>query len=208
MGSSLVNKVRFAWWGAEEWGLLGSSYYVEQAIQSGEIDNIALNLNFDMLGSPNYFRGVYDGEGAAPDIRTGSVNIENLFTTYFNFANLPWNLTEFTGRSDYGPFIENGIPAGGLFTGAEVIKPDNYRKDYGGLANAAFDTCYHQSCDDIYNIDQEVLLSNAQAAYYALTNTAANPLLNNWLNTPQTLSSRRVRAQHIPLPTSSVFTKA
>ena len=112
-----------------------------------------------MLGSPNYFRGVYDGNGAASDIRTGSVNIQNLLTTYFDFADLPWNLTAFTGRSDYGPFIENGIPAGGLFTGAEVIKPKEYRADYGGLANASFDTCYHADCDDIYNINQEVLTS-------------------------------------------------
>ena len=149
--------MRFCWWGAEELGLLGSEYYVAEAIKSGEINNIALNLNFDMLGSPNYIRGVYDGEGADIDIRTGSVNIEQLFTTFFNFENLAWNLTEFTGRSDYGPFIANGIPAGGLFTGAEVIKPDGYRKDYGGLANAAFDTCYHGGCDDIYNINQEVL---------------------------------------------------
>ena len=26
-----TNKVRFAWWGAEESGLLGSSYYVDRA---------------------------------------------------------------------------------------------------------------------------------------------------------------------------------
>eukprot|EP00339_Tiarina_fusa_P009908 CAMPEP_0117075546 /NCGR_PEP_ID=MMETSP0472-20121206/53265_1 /TAXON_ID=693140 ORGANISM="Tiarina fusus, Strain LIS" /NCGR_SAMPLE_ID=MMETSP0472 /ASSEMBLY_ACC=CAM_ASM_000603 /LENGTH=441 /DNA_ID=CAMNT_0004801101 /DNA_START=90 /DNA_END=1415 /DNA_ORIENTATION=+ len=179
------NKVRFAWWGAEELGLLGSEYYVSQAVESGEINNIAMNLNFDMLGSPNYFRGVYDGEGADIGIRTGCVNIEGLLTNFFDFDNLPWNLTEFTGRSDYGPFIENGIPAGGLFTGAEVIKPNDFRKEYGGLANTAFDPCYHAHCDDIYNIDQEVLISNAKAAYYALTSTAENLALDFWLTNPR-----------------------
>ena len=154
---TLANQVRFAWWGAEELGLLGSEYYVSQAIQSGEINNIALNLNFDMLASPNYFRGVYDGAGAAAGIRTGSVNIEHLFTSFFSFEGLPWNLTAFDGRSDYGPFIANGIPAGGLASGAEVIKPDYWRRFYGGLANAAFDPCYHQKCDDIYNINQDIL---------------------------------------------------
>ena len=154
---TIANKVRFAWWGAEELGLLGSSYYVNQAIESGEINNIALNLNFDMLGSPNYFRGVYDGAGAAADIRQGSVNIESLFTTFFGFEGLAWNYAAFDGRSDYGPFIENNIPAGGLFTGAEVVKPADWRQYYGGLARTAFDPCYHQSCDDLYNIDQDVL---------------------------------------------------
>eukprot|EP00012_Vannella_robusta_P014372 CAMPEP_0206210840 /NCGR_PEP_ID=MMETSP0166-20121206/17777_1 /ASSEMBLY_ACC=CAM_ASM_000260 /TAXON_ID=95228 /ORGANISM="Vannella robusta, Strain DIVA3 518/3/11/1/6" /LENGTH=448 /DNA_ID=CAMNT_0053632571 /DNA_START=101 /DNA_END=1444 /DNA_ORIENTATION=- len=202
--ATVLNKVRFAWWGAEELGLLGSSYYVAQAIESGEINNIAMNLNFDMLASPNYFRGVYDGEGAAAGIRTGCVNIENLLTTFFDFDNKPWNLTEFTGRSDYGPFIENNIPAGGLFTGAEVIKPDNFRADYGGMANTAFDPCYHAHCDDIYNIDQEVLISNAKAAYYAVTTTSATPLLDRWLTTAQQSPKDRVRAPHHALPTSNV----
>lgn len=35
-----------------------------------ERDDIALNLNFDMIASPNYVRGVYNGSGVsviAPD---------------------------------------------------------------------------------------------------------------------------------------------
>merc|ERR1712137_910139 len=84
----IKNKVRFAWWAAEELGLLGSEYYVSQAISSGEINNLACNLNFDMLGSPNYFRGVYDGEGADEQIRSGCVKIENLFTHYFGFEGI------------------------------------------------------------------------------------------------------------------------
>ena len=45
------NTVRFAWWGAEESGLLGSEYYVEQLTED-EVDDIALYLNFDMIASP------------------------------------------------------------------------------------------------------------------------------------------------------------
>ena len=63
-----TNTVRFAWWGAEEEGLLGSEYYVEQ-LSDEQTDDIALYLNFDMIGSPNYFYGVYDGDnssGTAP----------------------------------------------------------------------------------------------------------------------------------------------
>ena len=101
-----MNRVRFVWFGAEELGLLGSEYYVSTLVSSGDIKNVACNVNFDMIGSPNFMRGIYDGSGAAPEIRSGSVQIQNLFETYFTFNNLNFTLTPFTGRSDYGPFIE------------------------------------------------------------------------------------------------------
>ncbi|NNE11641.1 MAG: M28 family peptidase, partial [Ilumatobacter sp.] len=49
------NKVRFAWWGAEESGLVGSDFYVF-GLSDEEREKIALYLNFDMIGSPNYVR--------------------------------------------------------------------------------------------------------------------------------------------------------
>ena len=57
-----TNKVRFAWWGAEESGLVGSTFYVAN-LTAAEREAIALYLNFDMIGSPNYVRFVYDGSG-------------------------------------------------------------------------------------------------------------------------------------------------
>ena len=54
------NTLRFAWWGAEESGLVGSTEYVEGL--SPELDRIAMYLNYDMVGSPNYFFGVYDAD--------------------------------------------------------------------------------------------------------------------------------------------------
>jgi Zn-dependent M28 family amino/carboxypeptidase len=79
-------------------------------------------------------------------------------------------LEDFTGRSDYGPFIEEGIdiPAGGLFTGAEVVKTVQDQKDAGGVANVAYDPCYHQACDDINNINTEALQQMGDAAAYVL----------------------------------------
>ena len=80
-----------------------------------------------MLGSPNYVRFVYDGDGSAtpddPDDAgpAGSAAIERVFKRYFAAKGLPTDPTPFDGRSDYGPFIAVGIPAGGLFTGAEEI---------------------------------------------------------------------------------------
>ena len=74
------NKVRFAWWGAEESNLSGSTFYVANLPQA-ERDKIALYLNFDMIGSPNYTFGVYDGDDSAasgsPAGPPGSAQIED-----------------------------------------------------------------------------------------------------------------------------------
>jgi Zn-dependent M28 family amino/carboxypeptidase len=145
-----VNRVRFAFWGAEEEGLLGSEYYVSQ-LSARDIKNTALNLNFDMVASPNYVRFVYDGNGSDTETAgpNGSGKIEDVFTKYFASQGLATEPTAFDGRSDYGPFIAVGIPAGGLFTGAEGIKTPAEAVVYGGVAGAAYDPCYHQVCDSL-----------------------------------------------------------
>ncbi len=158
-----TNTVRFIWFGAEEAGLLGSEYYVSQ-LTKAERKDIAVMLNFDMVASPNYVRFVYDGD-AGP---AGSGNVEDVFLDYFASVGLPVEPTAFDGRSDYGPFIERGIPAGGLFTGAEEIKTAGEEEVYGGMAGIAYDPCYHQACDTIENINEEVLEQMADAASHAI----------------------------------------
>ena len=104
---------------------------------------IYANLNFDMLGSPNYVRFVYDGDGSSGGISgpPGSDSIEKVFTDYFASKNLASDPTDFDGRSDYGPFIEAGIPAGGLFSGAEGVKTAEQEDLYGGTAGEPYDPC-------------------------------------------------------------------
>lgn len=149
------NTVRFAWWGAEEAGLVGSQYYVDQ-LTKREAKNIELYLNFDMIGSPNYARFIYDGSGDAFGIKgpTGSGNIEGVFESYFASEGLASEPTAFDGRSDYDAFISAGIPAGGLFTGAEDAKEADEVALYGGLSTfegepVSYDPCYHQPCDSM-----------------------------------------------------------
>jgi Zn-dependent M28 family amino/carboxypeptidase len=163
------NKVRFAWWGAEESGLLGSQYYVDN-LSKRDIKNIALNLNFDMIGSPNYVNFVYDGDGSATPLAgpNGSGVIEDVFTDYFDDQGLPHEPTAFSGRSDYGPFIAVGIPAGGLFTGAEGIKTPEQVAIYGGTAGDQYDPCYHLACDTFDNISLEALDLMSDAAAHAV----------------------------------------
>lgn len=164
----LERQVRFAFWGAEEEGLLGSTYYVN-SLSPKKLSSIYANLNFDMLGSPNYVRFVYDGDGSdipatAP---AGSAGIEKIFTDYFAAQDLPTEPTAFDGRSDYGPFIEAGIPAGGLFSGAEEIKTEGEAETYGGTAGVAYDECYHAACDTVSNLNEKALFELGDAAAHA-----------------------------------------
>ncbi|GAA2882881.1 aminopeptidase [Actinoplanes cyaneus] len=166
-------KVRFAFWGAEESGLLGSEHYVAN-LSDTELTTIFANLNFDMVGSPNYVRFVYDGDGSATGASGpyGSDQIESLFTKYFANQGLATDPTAFDGRSDYGPFIEAGIPAGGLFSGAEGEKTPEQATVYGGVAGAPYDSCYHQACDDINNLNPTVLSQLSDGAAHAVLTLA------------------------------------
>jgi Zn-dependent M28 family amino/carboxypeptidase len=146
------NQVRFIWFSAEESGLLGSEHYVND-LPVAERRKIAAMLNFDMLASPNFVRFVYDGDQSTfpppPIAPPGSGAIEKIFTDYFASRGLASSPTEFSGRSDYGEFIANGIPAGGLFSGAEVPKTAEEAAIYGGAAGEQYDPCYHTYCDTL-----------------------------------------------------------
>ncbi|MGH3358780.1 MAG: M20/M25/M40 family metallo-hydrolase [Nocardioidaceae bacterium] len=162
-------QVRFAFWGAEESGLLGSEHYVAN-LSDRALGNIVANLNFDMVGSLNFVRFVYDGNGSAggPSGPPGSGQIERIFTKYFDGRGLASDPTEFNGRSDYGPFIAAGIPAGGLFSGAEGVKTEEQAAIYGGTAGEAYDSCYHQACDTMTNLSTKALRQLGDAAAHAI----------------------------------------
>jgi Zn-dependent M28 family amino/carboxypeptidase len=164
------NKLRFAWWGAEEAGLVGSTAYVN-GLSQAERDKIALYLNFDMVGSPNYVFFIYDGDNSdgvgSPAGPAGSAQIEKTFERYFNSVGEPFKGTDFTGRSDYGPFIATGIPSGGLFTGAEGIKTAAEAAIWGGTVGTQYDPCYHRACDTYANNNNHALAVNADGVAYA-----------------------------------------
>ena len=169
------NTLRFAWWAAEEQGLVGSHDYVD-GLSRAERNRIALYMNYDMVGSPNYIFMVYDADEStfsAPEgvpIPQGSAAIEDLYESYFTAIDEPYDDTEFSGRSDYEAFIEADIPSSGLFTGAEEIKTDEQQAIWGGIAGEQFDQCYHEVCDTFENVDLHALEVNSDLiAFAALT---------------------------------------
>ncbi|QCQ92437.1 M20/M25/M40 family metallo-hydrolase [Rhodococcus sp. SGAir0479] len=163
---NVTNAVRFAFWGAEEVGLNGSEAYVG-SLDDAARSEIALYLNFDMVGSPNAGYFVYDGdnsdnvgEGPGPE---GSAGIERTFGAILLQSGVTPGGTDFDGRSDYGPFIAVGIPAGGLFTGAEDRKTPVQAEQWGGEPDAPLDPNYHTPQDTVANLDRAALALNARA---------------------------------------------
>jgi Zn-dependent M28 family amino/carboxypeptidase len=167
VGQKPANHVRFLWVGAEEEGLLGSNYYVAHLTAAEKAQIIAM-LDFDMVASPNFIRGVYDGDGSTfgddASGPGGSGYIESLFNSYFDGASLAHEPIPFDGRSDYVAFTNAGIPAGGIFTGAEAEKTPAQQAMYGGTAGAPLDPCYHQACDTFANLNTYVLGQMKDAA--------------------------------------------
>lgn len=172
------NAVRFAWWGAEESGLIGSTEYVA-GLPPEELGRITGYLNFDMTGSPNHVIGVYDADQStyqAPVVvPPGSESLEQVFTDHFDREGQPWVDTEFSGRSDYQAFIVNGIPASGLFTGADDVKTEEEAALFGGTAGIPQDPNYHTAGDDIANVDLTALEITSQAIAFATLTLAQDP---------------------------------
>ena len=168
LGIQPVNQVRFIWFGAEEAGLVGSAFYVAE-LSKPELKDIAVMLNYDMVGSPNPGWFVYAGDASdtASTGSTGSGVVESVFVDYFQSLDRETEPTAFDGRSDYDAFVAAGIPAGGLFTGAEDIMTQAQADKWDGEAGVAFDHCYHQACDTIENVDLIALGEMADAAAHA-----------------------------------------
>lgn len=169
-------KIRFVFFGAEETlgrrssasdavGLLGSYHYVD-SLTDKEFGRLYANLNFDMLGSPNYVRFVFNGHGAP-----GSRQIEKILTDYYAEQRLPTEPhepTTYDGLSDYGALIDSGVPTGGLFSGADEIKTAAEAAIYGGEAAAPYDSCYHQACDTAVNLSSAALAELGDAAAHVI----------------------------------------
>jgi hypothetical protein len=169
-GAETREGVRFAFWSAEEVGLVGSDHYVTE-LSDAERNRITAYLNFDMVASPNYMRLVYGDNLGNVD---NPAAIKNLFLDYFKDRDLATDIIDLSGRSDHGSFERAGIPVGGLFTGAEMIKERADARLFGGKWGRPADPCYHLVCDDIENINEESLDQLADAIAFAVATLATS----------------------------------
>lgn len=144
------NCVRFAWWSGEEEGLLGSDFYAN-TLSAEENQKIRLFMDYDMLASPNFAYQVYDARDKVNP--AGSQALRDLYVDWYGKNGVNFTYIPFDGRSDYDGFIRNGIPAGGIATGAEGIKTKKEVAMFGGEDGVPYDVCYHQLCDNMSNLN-------------------------------------------------------
>ncbi|PHH69775.1 hypothetical protein CDD80_6510 [Ophiocordyceps camponoti-rufipedis] len=165
------NCVRFAWWAAEEEGLLGSNHYVA-SLSAEENRRIRLFQDYDMMASPNFGYQVYN---ATDDVNpAGSQKLRDMYTAWFDAHGLNHTMIPFDGRSDYDGFIRHGIPAGGVTAGADGTKTEAEEAMFGGKAGGWFDACYHQLCDDLGNLNMTAWETNTKLMAHTLAELATS----------------------------------
>ena len=126
----LKRSVLFVCFDAEEKGLLGSKYYVENPVRN--ISNTAMMVNMDMIGRLNDNPVILGGVGS-------SGNFENIIedASKNHTLDVETNMSGMDfGRSDHASFYRENIPVLFFFTGAheDYHKPtDDWDKiDYQG----------------------------------------------------------------------------
>ena len=166
------NTLRFAWWAAEEIGLLGSTDYVA-GLSQAERDRIALYMNYDMVGSPNYIFMVYDADESsfpAPEgvpIPEGSTAIEDLYESYYTLIGEPYDDTEFSGAATTRRSSWPGSPRGPS-PARRWSRPRSRRTSGAATAGEQFDPCYHLACDTFENVDLHALDVNSDLIAFAM----------------------------------------
>ena len=150
--------LRFAWWGAEEQGLVGSQKYVS-SLSEGDVKKINTYLNFGMIASPNAGYFVYDDDAS----------VQKVFQDYFKSKDITTDTSpEVNGRSDHASFKEAGVTVGGTFTGAGDTMTEEQAKQWDGKAGEPYDSCYHSECDDVSNVNEKALDLNSDAIAHAV----------------------------------------
>lgn len=176
LGIEPANRLRFAFWGAEEIDLNGSSHHAS-SLAPGELERLQAVLNFDMLASPNYARFVYDGDGSGSEeaAPAGSARIEQMFRAYFAAVGLPVAEIALEDGSDHLSFVEHGVPVGGLVAGdGEPKRPEEARL-FGGTAGAPYDPCYHAACDTLATVNRTALDELSDAIAHVVLALGSDP---------------------------------
>lgn len=165
------NCVRFAWWAAEEEGLIGSDFYAG-SLPKEENQKVRLFMDYDMMGSPNFAYQIYNATNL--DSPVGSEELRDLYVDWYEKHDLNYTFIPFDGRSDYDGFIRAGIPAGGIATGAEGIKSKEEAKVFGGKAGDWYDPCYHQLCDNVGNVNMTAWEVNTKLIAHSVATYAVS----------------------------------
>lgn len=148
-----INKIRFIFFAYEEYGLVGSAYYVNSLSQH-ERDSIVAFMNTDMPASPNYVLYLSDYTTALHGSDEGNYYLNNvLLGKYLNSIGEEYDLRPLNASSDQLNFWKVGIPTVEICGGAGGLKTEKQYKMFGGMVGAPYDPCYHKACDTDLNLN-------------------------------------------------------
>ncbi len=175
------NAVRFVFWGAEKDGLNGVMEYVF-GMDRDQLNDIALYLNFTMLGSANAGFFTDDGDQSGPpapgvsaaDVPEGSAGIERTLAGYLNLAGKRAADMPLDTRADYHPFMVAGVPIAGMTTGAAQPKTTVQARLWGGQAGVPYDPNFQSPRDTVDNINREALGIMGSGAGFAVGSYAVS----------------------------------
>lgn len=179
--------VRFAFWDAEEIGILGSSAYVEQ-LPAEEKEGITAYVNYDMTATLDGYVGIIDSDLSSidehpeeirdllsemysgADVASDSTRVEQTLWDFYRAANLDgFELRSeimTLANSDTLPFLADGtVP----YSGIGMLGADQEVDDDGTILFAA---CYHQACDTRANIDEDAYLTSIGSALHVIDTLA------------------------------------
>lgn len=200
-GQPTVPTLRIGLWGAEERGLIGSKAYVD-SLSAAERASITAYLNFDMVGSGNGYPFIMDPATARTpaSVSPGSEALTERFRRHFDAAGIPHEGIWSNGRSDDYSFAVAGVPVGGLTSGIDQIKSDEQARAYGGVAGLPMDPCYHQACDRLDRINDQLLYQLVAGLSAVTGELAAVPVaptttpLPTTTTAPMSMSTTTVRS--------------
>jgi Zn-dependent M28 family amino/carboxypeptidase len=169
------NAVRFVFWGADQDGPNGAMDYVF-GLDDERLNDIALYLDFVMLGSANAGFFTDDGDQSGPpgagvsaaDVPEGSAGIERTLGGYLNLAGKRPADMPLSTRTDYHPFMVAGVPIGGMTAGASQTKTTVQARLWGGQPGVWFDPNYQSARDTAGNINREALAVMGSGVAYAV----------------------------------------
>eukprot|EP00727_Mastigamoeba_balamuthi_P011111 m51a1_g6622 hypothetical protein (505) ;mRNA; f:46928-48598 len=165
----LRNRVVFAWWAGDREEFAGASAFL-RGMDEAERSRVAAYIDVDTIGSPNWVHFVSDSSAAPEPLRAGCSVIEDALSKYFAARSLPTYPFVMDKDSDYSPFLQHGVPSGGLYAGSIERKTHTQQQETGGEQGEPYDPCFHKSCDTIRNVGVKGLAQKVNALAEAIEN--------------------------------------
>lgn len=195
------NAVRFVFWGADV-PHSGAAPYLNSLTDEQRLD-IAMYLDVAPLGSPNGGHFVFDGdnsEGQAGAMPYGSAQIEKTFVDFMTGIGVQTEPAPVVGQGNYATFIAAGIPTGGPFAGIPHIKTPAQAAKWGGTAGLSFDPCNLAPCDNLGNVNRDILSRNADALAFVTGTYATSTEDVNGVPGRDRRAAARTPAAHTATP--------